>query len=156
MDHDSAVALVKRELGGVVIEEITHHPKVKEEGKETMSNCTESPYSMTFKTGRGNLFTVRGDDAETLAANLAAASSPVSTDDGPMSVLDMIREIEASLSGVAPQAPQPAQAAQGALTPPCPTCGGNTAERKGTGKSGPWTGYFCNSGDKSHKVQWAS
>lgn len=121
-----------------------------------MSNTTESPYSMTFKTGKGNLFTVRGDDAQTLAFNLAAASLPVSTDDGPQSVLDMIREIEASLSGSsAGGSQQAAQTVQGGFTPPCPTCGGSTEQKSGTGKNGPWTGYFCNTGDKSHKVTWA-
>lgn len=118
-----------------------------------MSNTTESPYSMTFKTGRGNLFTVRGDDAEALAHNLAQASLPVSTEDGPMSVLDMIREIESSLSGSS--ASGGAAQAQGSLTPSCPTCGGSTQEKSGTGSKGPWTGYFCNSGDKSHRVTWA-
>lgn len=158
MDSESAaIELVKRELGGVVIAEIPNPAKgpvkgKEEKGKASMSNTTESPYSMTFKTGKGNLFTVRGDDAETLAFNLAQASLPVSTDDGPMSVLDMIREIESSLSGGAAQA---AQTAQGGLLPSCPTCGGSTEQKSGTGSKGPWTGYFCSTGDKSHKVSWA-
>lgn len=155
MDAESAaIELVKRELGGVVIAQVVHARKGtgNASGKGEMSNTTESPYSMTFKTGKGNLFTVRGDDAETLAHNLAAASAPVSTDDGPMSVLDMIREIEASLGGGSAPA---AQTAQGGFTPACPTCGGSTEQKSGTGKNGPWTGYFCTTGDKSHKVTWA-
>lgn len=123
---------------------------------------TEAPYSMTFKTSKGNLFTVRGATAEELATNLALASVPVATDDGPTSVLDMIREIESSLTGATAGGSQPsnvvqfpAQQGQGSLTPPCPTCGGSTSERKGTGSKGPWVGYFCNTGDKAHKVSWA-
>lgn len=120
---------------------------------------TEAPYSMTFKTTKGNLFTVRGGTAEELATNLAFASVPIATEDGPASVLDMVAEIEKHLSGtVTPGGPpavtQGSYQPQASLTPACPTCGGATSERKGTNSKGPWTGYFCNSGQKDHKVTW--
>ena len=108
---------------------------------------TEAPYSMTFKTGKGNLFTVRGATADELAANLAMASVPVATEDGPTSVLDMISEIERHLTGVPfSGGQQAAQAPQGSLSPVCPDCKGPTTEKGGTGKRGPWRAYFCVNG----------
>lgn len=127
-----------------------------------MSNTTESPYSVTFKTGKGNLFTTRGDTASEMVARLMDASMPVTTDDGPMSVLDVIRDVENSLPGVAAAgAQQHSQDGQGTLHGTCDICGAaveNTAQ--GTGKYGPWTRYDCPSGDhtgwlqKNGSVKW--
>jgi hypothetical protein len=60
-------------------------------------SMTEAPYSITFKTPRGNLFTVRGNTARELGDNLNAAPEE--------GVLALISQIEATLAG------QPARAA---------------------------------------------
>jgi hypothetical protein len=118
---------------------------------------TEAPYSISFKTQRSTLITVRGETHDELATRLAMMSIPISTPDGPESVVDMIGEIERALTGsssggASQGASQPAQ--QSSLTPPCKTCGGATTEKTGTGKRGPWKGYFCSV--QGHDVQWAS
>lgn len=121
---------------------------------------TEAPFSISFKTARSTLITVRGDSHDELALNLAKMALPLSTEDGPASVIDMIREIEAGLSsapnGVGGPAPQAASQGQqqASLTPPCKECGGATTEKSGSGKRGPWKGYFCTV-NKDHAVQWA-
>lgn len=123
-----------------------------------MANSTESPYSVSFKTARSTLITVRGESHDELASNLAMMSIPISTPDGPESVVDMIGEIERALAAspgaqASQGASQPAQ--QSSLTPPCKVCSGVTTEKSGTGKRGPWKGYFCTV-NKEHEVQWAS
>ena len=120
---------------------------------------TEAPYSISFKTAKSTLITVRGDDHEELVLNLAKMSLPIRTEDGPASPIDMIKEIEASIGGPAAGGGQQAaqggsQAQQGSLTPPCPTCGGATAEKSGAGRRGPWKGFFCTV-NKDHAPQWA-
>jgi protein gp37 len=35
-------------------------------------------------------------------------------------------------------------------TPPCEKCGGATTFRSGTGKNGKWSGYFCETNDRTH------
>jgi hypothetical protein len=141
-------------------------PKAKiiaEYGKETMSNSTESPLSVTFRSPKGSLISTRGDDGAALAVNLQQLSEQQDTPDGPMSVIEMIAEIEAilgptSAGGATAGSPNGSSAgapAQASLNPACPTCGGSTTEKSGTSAKGPWKGYFCNSGDKTHKPQWA-
>jgi hypothetical protein len=121
----------------------------------TASNTTESPYSVTFKSGRGTLITVRGDDHEELIERLALASAPVGPDG---TLLEMIGSIDDALgggaasSGGSPAAAAP-QGGQGSLSPACKTCGGATQERSGTGRKGPWKGHFCTV-NKDHPVNW--
>lgn len=57
----------------------------------------EANYSVTVKTPKGNLVTVRGDTSEEWVANLAAA--------GASGALGMIASIEASLAGEVPKNP---------------------------------------------------
>lgn len=119
---------------------------------------TESPFSISFKTNRSTLITVRGDSHDELASRLALMSIPISTPDGPESVVDMIIAIEESIGGStggtpAQGASRPAQ--QSSLTPACKTCGGVTAEKSGTSKRGNWKGYFCTV-NKDHDPEWAS
>ena len=124
-----------------------------------MGNSTESPYSVSFKTQRGTMITIRGDDHENLITNLAMASVPV----GPegTTALEMIGSIDAALGGGAASGGQAqghqsqAQSQpQGSLNPKCKTCGGDTTEKSGTGKRGPWRGWFCNV-NKDHAPEWA-
>jgi hypothetical protein len=119
---------------------------------------TEAPFSISFRTAKATLITVRGDSNEELVLNLAKMSLPISTEDGPASAIDMIRDIEASIAGPAAGGSQPAPdgagSQQASLTPPCKTCGGQSAEKSGTGKRGPWKGYFCTV-NKDHDPQWA-
>lgn len=120
-----------------------------------MANSTEAPYSVTFRSPKGTLITVRGETAEELGFNLAHASLPI--DPEGATVLGMIAEIDGALSGVGEhhgqhEAPQGQQ--QGSLNPTCPTCGGPTTEKSGTGAKGPWRGYFCPT--KGHQVTWAA
>lgn len=56
-----------------------------------MPDMTEAPYSITFKTPKGNLFTIRGNTAEELNDNLNAAPQK--------GVLGLISEIENTLAG---------------------------------------------------------
>lgn len=66
----------------------------------------EANYSVTVKTPRGNLVTVRGDTADEWVANLTKA--------GTSGALVIIAGIEASLAGQpAPAAPKPPPAAPG-------------------------------------------
>lgn len=62
---------------------------------------SEASYSVTVKTPKGNLVTVRGDTAGEWKANLEAA--------GASGALSMVADIEASLAGQ----PRPTQAASG-------------------------------------------
>lgn len=130
---------------------------VKSEGIQEMSS-TEAPYSLSFKTNRGTLVTVRGESHAELATNLSMLLVAVGTDDGPMSVMDIIADIEKAMGGSqAPQggggAPAPAQA-QVSLTPACETCGGETTEKTGVNRQGrAWKGYFCKV-NKDHPVKW--
>ena len=62
-------------------------------------SSAEANYSVTFKTPKGNLITVRGDSALDWVANLNAAGSG--------GALGIISQIEASLSGQATPSPAP-------------------------------------------------
>jgi hypothetical protein len=105
----------------------------------------EANYSVTFKTPRGNLLTVRGDTADEWKGNLAAA--------GESGALIVIAGIEASLSGSpAPAQPSQPRAAQSGQELPsgfdvkCETCGGPAKlVQEGTSKrSGlPFKRYSC-------------
>jgi hypothetical protein len=121
----------------------------------------ESNYSVSFKTSRGTLITVRGDGHEELITNLAMASVPVGPDG--TTALEMIGQIDAALAGGAASSggqqsqgsqQTPPAAPQGSLSPKCETCGGETLEKNGTSKRGPWRGYFCQV-NKDHPVKWA-
>lgn len=130
----------------------------------------ESNYSVTVRTPKGNLVTVRADNALDWVANLNAAATS--------GALAVISQIEASLEGGNPttqpasgghqesQGQQSAQTAtaggqssqsQGSLNPQCEQCGGSTIEKSGTSSRGPWRGYFCVNSTKEnkHPVIWA-
>jgi hypothetical protein len=122
---------------------------------------TEAPYSITFKTPRGNLFTIRGNDARELGVNLNAAPEE--------GLLALISQIEIILSGQAggsgggtparvgpasTAAEQPSALTQavsqelpsGFGTPKCIECGGETrfAQEGISKKSGkPYKRYAC-------------
>jgi len=123
-------------------------------------SMTEAPYSICFKTPRGNLFTIRGNTAEELKANLNDAPK--------LGVITLISEIEATLAGqpkaspasrpAAAPAAAPAKAASepaaqddqqlpaGMGEPACDTCGGPTRfDKEGVSqKSGkPYRRYLC-------------
>jgi hypothetical protein len=67
-------------------------------------SSTEANFSVTVKTPKGNLVTVRGDSAVDWVANLNAAASS--------GALGIISQIEASLAGqAAPAKPAPAATA---------------------------------------------
>lgn len=75
-------------------------------------SMTEAPYSITFKTPRGNLFTIRGNNAGELKANLHAAPE--------VGLLATITEIETTLAGQPKPsaASRPANPTQGASGEP--------------------------------------
>ena len=106
----------------------------------------EANYSVTVKTLKGNLVTVRGDTADEWKANLEAASTS--------GALGVIKQIEAGLAAAAAAQPaEPAKPAQelpqGFTNPPCSTCGGATephpTKHEGTSpQSGkPYKRYVC-------------
>ena len=87
-----------------------------------------------------------------LIENLALASVPVGPDGGTL--LEMIALIDSTIAGLAANALSPAAAAalaplgpvpvsqQGSANPPCPTCGGPTQYKEGTGAKGKWMAYL--------------
>lgn len=111
----------------------------------------ESPYSLSFKSQRGTLITVRGDTPDELAARLTALSEPLPPD--ASSVLELVAVVDAALSGAAASQGGGQQQQQQSLTPKCETCGGATVERSGTNARGAWKGYFCQV-DKDHKPKF--
>lgn len=124
-----------------------------------MAESHESPFSITFKTGRSTLITVRGDTASALADNLASMSDPLGQGpDGPETVISVLKAIESEISGssAAPSGGSGggSSSQQASLTPVCKVCNGPTTEKSGNGRRGPWKGYFCDT-NKDHEVQWA-
>lgn len=144
-------------------------------------SMTEAPYSITFKTPKGNLFTIRGNTAGELKANLNAAP-----DEG---VITLISQIEATLAGQPkasaasrPANPTPAasgeqrasqaqpsaspvtaadqssqQLPEGMGEPACETCGGPTRFDKAgiSQKSGlPYRRYLCTA-NQLHRATFA-
>jgi hypothetical protein len=111
----------------------------------------EANYSVTFKSPKGNLITVRGDTASEWKRNLEAAAS-----DG---ALTKIVEIEAILAGQKPQAAppqaapatqatasQPAQELPGSFAVKCDTCQAPTRfDKEGVSKQSgrPYKRYVC-------------
>ncbi|TVZ01225.1 hypothetical protein EAS64_33645 [Trebonia kvetii] len=113
----------------------------------------EEPLSVSFKTQRGTLISVRGRNAPEWADRLAMISAPIG-EEGE-SVLDMIAAIDATLAGSSASsdsAPFNGGQQQQEVTPPCPDCGGRTEKREGTSKSTgkPYKGFFC-SVNRDHK-----
>ena len=124
-------------------------------------SMTEAPYSITFKTPKGNLFTIRGNTAEELNDNLNAAPQK--------GVLGLISEIENTLAGqpkvTAASRPAAAKAAEtpaepakpaedqgsqelppGMGNPACGTCGGETRfDKEGISQQSgkPYRRYLC-------------
>lgn len=128
---------------------------------------TEAPYSITFKTPRGNLFTVRGNDARDLGSNLNAAP-----EEGLLALIVQIESTLASTPGsvvasrpsaVAPRAAATAAAPastggqelpSGFGAPRCVECDEPTRfDREGVSqKSGkPYKRYLC-TGNPTHKA----
>lgn len=133
-----------------------------------MPDMTEAPYSITFKTPKGNLFTIRGNTAEELNDNLNAAPQK--------GVLGLISEIENTLAGqpkvsaasrpAAPAVQVPSPSGDGAVTvqdgkivsqgdqqlppgmvnPACGTCGVETRfDKEGISQQSgkPYRKYLC-------------
>lgn len=132
-------------------------------------SMTEAPYSITFKTPKGNLFTIRGNTAEELKDNLNAAPE--------QKVITLISEIENILAGqpkvsaasrpaaakaaswpenptgAAPAEPAKPAGAQedqqlpaGMGNPACGTCGGETRfDKEGISQQSgkPYRRYLC-------------
>jgi hypothetical protein len=119
-------------------------------------SMTEAPYSICFKTPRGNLFTIRGNTAEELNDNLNAAPQK--------GVLGLIAEIEGTLAGqpkvsasrpaaapaAAPAKPAESQGSQqlpaGMGNPACGTCGEPTRfDKEGLSQQSgkPYRRYLC-------------
>lgn len=114
---------------------------------------TESPYSVSFKTQRGTLVSVRGRDEAELSDRLASLSTPLPPEGG--TVLDMIREIDGALGGAGAAssgggAPFNGGQQQQQSLNPCPVCGGATQFKEGDNSRGHWKGYFCQV-NKDHK-----
>jgi hypothetical protein len=125
------------------------------EGNQVSS--TEANFSVTFKTAKGNLVTVRGDSASDWTANMSAASTS--------GALGMIGDIEGSLSG-RPAAPAPPKAAKPAdpapggeqrlpdsfSSVPCKICQAPTrVERKVSPKDGNTYDIFNCTASQLHK-----
>jgi hypothetical protein len=135
---------------------------------------TEANYSVTFKTPRGNLVTVRGDDSAQFVSNLDDAAKS--------GALGVIKQIEDTLAGQpkASAAPAAAPAADPAVPataaapsnpasqgdqqlpagmgePACETCGGPTRfDKEGRSqKSGlPYRRYLCTT-NQLHRATFA-
>lgn len=123
----------------------------------------EANYSVTVKTPRGNLVTVRGDTAEEWVANLTGA--------GTSGALVIIAGIEASLAGqsaatppsapavaAAPAATQSGQELPAEFGVKCDTCGAPARfEQEGTSrKSGlPYKRYACTA-NQLHKATFTN
>lgn len=129
-----------------------------------MTQSTEAAYSVTFKTPKGNLVTVRGGDADEWVVNLNAAASS--------GALTVIAQIEASLAGQpAPPAARPTAAAPSSPAkqadqelPPgfagvkCGTCGAEARfEKEGiSSQSGqPYKRYRCTA-NQLHKATFTN
>ena len=130
-------------------------------------SSTEASFSVTVKTPKGNLVTVRGDTAADWVAHLTQA--------GESGALGIIAQIEASLVGQpaparpAPAAPGPSenwqstkQPAQelpaGFGVPPCGVCGAPTRfDKEGVSKQSgtPYKRYLCTT-DTSHKATFTN
>jgi hypothetical protein len=127
----------------------------------------ESNYSVTFKTPKGNLVTVRGDTTAEWVFNLDDAAKS--------GALGVISQIEASLAGQSakPATSRPAATAAGLAkpadtggqefpagfgAPACETCGEPTRfDREGVSqKSGkPYKRYVCTA-SQLHKATFAA
>jgi hypothetical protein len=133
-------------------------------------SSTEANYSVTFKTPKGNLLTVRGDTSLDWVANLEAA--------GKSGALGLISQIEASLAG--PQAnptrppvtggspattatavahsPQPAQELPAGMGVKCDTCQAPAKfVQEGTSKQSgkPYKRYACTA-NQLHKATFTN
>lgn len=123
----------------------------------------EAPYSLTVKVN-GDLFTIRGDSADTFRDNLR---SVVTAD-----LASYIAAVQEVASGAAPAAVKPAsqahpvQAAPApaddpfeSATPAGPVCShGPRKWREGTSKNGkPYRGWFCTSTNRNDQcpAEWA-
>ena len=140
MTENSAIDLIKNELGGEVIGFEVPDP--------------EEPYSVTFKSKNSTLISIRGRNAGELAERLTLLSEPLPPEGG--TVLELISAIDRSLHDGRDETPvSGGQQQQQSLTPPCATCGAPTEERSGTSKASgkPYKGYFCIR-DRDHKPQF--
>lgn len=137
-----------------------------------MSNA-EAPFSYTAKI-HGELFTVRGDDAESFLNNLAWAATNIGQiveATNLISATSITNEvmhrvpIQATATGVAAASNAWAQPAAPAAPPaftqasvPAPTCNhGPRTAKSGVGPKGPWRAWFCPApkGDPTQcEAQW--
>ena len=122
-----------------------------------MANSTEAPYSVSFKTQRGTMVTVRGDSHGNLYDNLVSASIPVGDNGG--TILDMIATIDLALSpGMAALGARPVPVSPVGLVPEqgdlpvadllvnCDTCGCPASfQQEGFSKQSgkPYKRYGC-------------